>query len=189
MTRYMTGHEVDFASVAPQRSAKTAPAVLSVAESGACRARFADISFDLRAGEILGITGLLGSGRTDLALALFGKMPADSGQVAVDGKAGQDHKHEDALASGIGYVPEDRLREGLFLSQSIGSNVVVRIMDTLVRLPGVLDRPGMENGRWTTGSIASTSGPSPPICRPAACPAEISSGWCWPSGWRASPRC
>jgi simple sugar transport system ATP-binding protein len=144
MTRFMTGHEVDFASVAPQRLGETAPNVLRVDGLGR-QGQFADISFDLRAGEILGITGLLGSGRTDLALALFGKLPAASGQVTVAGRPVKITSTADALASGIGYVPEDRLREGLFLSQSIGRNVVVRIIDALVRLPGVLNRSAMND--------------------------------------------
>jgi simple sugar transport system ATP-binding protein len=100
-----------------------------------------DITFEIRAGEVLGVTGLLGSGRTSLALSLFGLLEPDSGQVVVDGKAVALRSTQDALRAGIGYVPEDRLREGLFLPQPIGKNVVVRVIDALVGAPGVLSQP------------------------------------------------
>lgn len=138
MTRYMTGRDVDFATLEHHVVAADAPQRLQV-ENLACAGRFADVSFDVKAGEIVGITGLLGSGRTDLALAIFGKLPATSGGISVDGRPIRIASIEDALTAGIGYVPEDRLKEGLFLDQSIGRNVVIRIVDTLVSLPGVLD--------------------------------------------------
>ena len=109
-----------------------------------------DISFELRAGEILGVTGLLGSGRTELALALFGMLPLDSGHFFIDGKPVDIRSTRDAIANGIGYVPEDRLTQGLFLEQSIGNNLIVR---TISRLTGALGlvRPARveeEIGEW-----------------------------------------
>jgi simple sugar transport system ATP-binding protein len=102
---------------------------------------FSDISFELRAGEILGITGLLGSGRTALALSLFGLLPAESGQVRIDGRTVRLRRVQDALANGIAYIPEDRLQEGLFLDQSIGNNVVARVIDRLRGRFGLIDAP------------------------------------------------
>ena len=90
-----------------------------------------EISFELRAGEILGVTGLLGSGRTELALALYGMLPMDSGRIVIDGQEVTIRSVQDAIRHGIGYVPEDRLTEGLFLEQSISRNLVVRIIDRL----------------------------------------------------------
>jgi simple sugar transport system ATP-binding protein len=90
-----------------------------------------DISFAIHPGEIVGVTGLLGSGRTELALALFGMLRADAGRFWLDEKPVQIKSVQDAIAAGIGYVPEDRLSEGLFLEQSIGRNLVVRIIDRL----------------------------------------------------------
>jgi simple sugar transport system ATP-binding protein len=86
----------------------------------------------LKPGEVLGITGLLGSGRTELALSLFGEMPADSGIIRLDGKEVRIKSIQDAMDNRIGYVPEDRILEGLFLEQSIQDNIVVRIIDRLV---------------------------------------------------------
>jgi len=99
-----------------------------------------DISLRLFPGEIVGITGLLGSGRTELALALFGMLPIASGTIAMDGKPVRIRTIHDAISHGIGYVPEDRLSEGLFLEQSIGNNIVVRIIDRLRGALGLTDK-------------------------------------------------
>jgi len=103
------------------------------------RGAFEDISFDLWPREVLGITGLLGSGRTELALALFGLRPADSGELFMEGKKIHVRTPQDALRHHIGYVPEDRLTEGLFLAQSIGRNISVGVIDSLTNKRGWLN--------------------------------------------------
>jgi len=85
---------------------------------------FEDISFELYAGEIIAITGLLGSGRSELARALFGLEKLTSGRVFVEGKEVTLNNAKDAIENGIAYVPEDRLTEGLFMPQSIDKNVI-----------------------------------------------------------------
>lgn len=92
---------------------------------------FAEISFEINPGEILGITGLLGSGRTELAKTLFGLYKADSGSIYMEGKKVEIKTPMDALKLGIAYVPEDRLTEGLFLTQSIENNMIVSNIDKL----------------------------------------------------------
>ncbi len=105
--------------------------------------QFADISFSLRAGEVLGVSGLRGSGRTALAKALFGLAPAESGRIAVVGRVERVASPLDAMRLGIGYVPADRLTEGLFLPQSIGRNIVAGSLESLSGVGGVLSRPRM----------------------------------------------
>jgi simple sugar transport system ATP-binding protein len=90
---------------------------------------FTNISFSIAPGEILGITGLLGSGRTELAEAIFGQYPIDSGEVLVDGKSIPLNSSSAALKAGIGYVPPDRLTQGLFLEQSILRNLIAVSID------------------------------------------------------------
>ena len=85
---------------------------------------FSSVSFSIAPGEILGITGLLGSGRTELAEAIFGQYPVDSGEIIVEGKSIQLNSSSAAIKAGIGYVPPDRLTQGLFLDQSILRNLV-----------------------------------------------------------------
>ena len=101
---------------------------------------FEDVSFEVRPGEILGITGLLGSGRSEIAQALFGVAPAQRGRVEVDGAEVHIRDVTDAVAAGIGYVPSDRLTEGLFLDQSIADNVVAGSLDLHRARYGLLDR-------------------------------------------------
>jgi simple sugar transport system ATP-binding protein len=84
---------------------------------------FKDISFDLRRGEILGITGLLGSGRTELAETIFGLRRKSSGEICVNGNPLRIRESYDAVKNGIGYLPEDRLTQGLFLDLAIDRNI------------------------------------------------------------------
>jgi len=85
------------------------------------RGRFDGLSFRLMPGEILGVTGLQGSGRGDLARALFGAPPADSGSLLIDGREVRLRCPRDAMAAGIGWVPEDRKALGLFDDLDISS--------------------------------------------------------------------
>ncbi len=86
---------------------------------------FADVSFEIFPGEIVGLTGLLGSGRTELAMSLFGLNPADRGSVAIDGKPVQLDSVPHAVREGVAYVPEDRVKQGLVMSQSLTNNVAL----------------------------------------------------------------
>jgi ABC-type sugar transport system ATPase subunit len=92
-----------------------------------------DISFDLRRGEILGLFGLLGAGRTELARALFGVGPASQGQVTLDRHPVVIHSPADATRIGLGYVPEDRKQHGLILPMSVRENVTLTVLRRLCR--------------------------------------------------------
>ncbi len=111
---------------------------------------FADVGINLKAGEIVGISGLLGSGRTELALALFGIAPADAGRIYLAGKETEIKSVDDAVAHGIAYVPEDRLLQGLVMDHSIGDNIVLATLKDYVKKTGLLDRRSMDaaSGRW-----------------------------------------
>nr|WP_306268928.1 sugar ABC transporter ATP-binding protein [Pararhizobium sp. IMCC3301] len=122
LTRHMTGRDV--AEVPPSAIDPGARTLMKVTALGKEDA-FSDVNFDLKAGEVLGITGLLGSGRTSLAKALFGLANPDQGEIILNGKSIPLGDPIAAAIGGIGYVPEDRLTEGLFLTQSIVRNVAV----------------------------------------------------------------
>ena len=100
---------------------------------------FRDVSFTLSKGEILGITGLLDSGRNELALALAGVARATRGTLSLDGAEVRLDTPSDAIRQGIGYVPEDRLNEGLFLDKSIEENIVSAVLNRLRGRFGFLD--------------------------------------------------
>jgi ABC-type sugar transport system ATPase subunit len=91
------------------------------------------VSFDLHAGEILCITGLIGSKRTELMRTLFGSDRFDDGTVEVDGAAVRLASPVDAIGRGIGFVPEDRHREGLMLDMTLGENLVMATLDRFRR--------------------------------------------------------
>ncbi|HML23470.1 MAG TPA: sugar ABC transporter ATP-binding protein [Aggregatilinea sp.] len=90
---------------------------------------FEDIDFALYGGEILGITGLVGSGRTALLRAIFGIIPVDEGHFYVDRRLAQIHSPQDAIAHGIGLLTEDRQREGLVLEMGIGENITLASLE------------------------------------------------------------
>ena len=79
------------------------------------------------------------SGRTELGLSMFGLKPADSGQIIKDGQEIKLTSPREAIANSIGYVPEDRLSEGLFLTQSIGDNIIISEIDKLKKKNGQFD--------------------------------------------------
>ena len=82
-----------------------------------------DISFQVRKGEILGLSGLVGAGRTELARVIFGAEPAESGEILLDGKPVQIRSPHDAIALGIGLIPEDRKTQGVFLDMDVKWNI------------------------------------------------------------------
>jgi simple sugar transport system ATP-binding protein len=138
LTYYMTGRELSETRYHFPGVVSDTPSLLRI-EQLSRRGRFEDISFELFPGEVVGITGLLGSGRTALARTLFGIEPADRGTISVEGNPVQVHCVADAIRNGIAYVPEDRLSQGLFLEQSIERNISVGILDTLRGSSGLLD--------------------------------------------------
>ena len=91
-----------------------------------------DISFTLKKGEILGFSGLVGAGRTELALALFGIDPIRSGEICMEGRRLNIKKPQDAIRAGIALVPEERKEQGLFLSHSIAANLTFQVLPQFI---------------------------------------------------------
>ena len=92
-----------------------------------------DVSFEIRAGEVVGFAGLIGAGRTELAKVVFGELPRDSGSVAVDGRPTSIHHPDEGVSAGIGLAPEDRKREGLVMMRSVVENASLAILRRLSR--------------------------------------------------------
>ncbi|MCF6327483.1 MAG: sugar ABC transporter ATP-binding protein [Devosiaceae bacterium] len=146
LTRNMTGRDV--AEASPRPIDPSAPVLLHVKDlhkEGA----FENINFDLHEGEVLGVSGLLGSGRTPLAKALFGLVVPEKGMIKLGDKSIVLGDPLTAAAAGIGYVPEDRLTEGLFLTQSIVRNVSIGRLDNHQNA-GLLNMKSLfrESGDW-----------------------------------------
>lgn len=155
---YMTGREFQKKTFIPQNvSEEPIFQTKGIGIGGA----FQDVSFDLRRGEIIGITGLLDSGRTELALSMFGIRPIDEGAFFVKGKQVKLSNPQVAMENKIGYVPEDRLSEGLFLTQSIADNIVISEIDNLANKIGILDhtRRSDEIEKWVKELSIGTPDP------------------------------
>ena len=130
LVRAMTGRPLT--DTPPSDSVRAdEPPVLAV-EGLTLRGAFEDVSFTVRPGEVVGVTGLLGSGRTEIAESLFGIRHADSGRIEVDGRPVRIRRVRDAVRAGIGYVPPDRLTQGVFLDQPISLNIIAGSLDRLV---------------------------------------------------------
>lgn len=126
---------------------------------------FSDVSFSIAPGEILGITGLLGSGRTELAEAIFGQYPVDSGEIIVEGKSVRLNSSSAAIKAGIGYVPPDRLTQGLFLDQSILRNLVAVGIDRHRGRGGILAKSRLyeEGEKWIKDLRIKTKNSQNPV--------------------------
>ena len=123
ITRAMTGHDPGPARP-PQPTAREANVPRLEVRGLSVPGEIADVSFSLMPGEVVGLAGLLGSGRTELALALFGMRPGYAGTVLLDGQEVRLAGVSAAVAAGIAYVPEDRLTEGLFPALTINANLL-----------------------------------------------------------------
>lgn len=109
-------------------------------ESLALAGKFTDVSFEVRRGEVFGLAGLVGAGRTDVALALFGIAPAESGTIELEGRPIDIASPNEALAHGIAYLTEDRRGLGLSLDQSVSANITLSTLGHYTTGFGMVDR-------------------------------------------------
>jgi len=129
LTELMTGRA--FASTIRSRDNSQAPVVLEVRALSRA-SDYHNVSFTIRAGETLGLTGRLGAGRTELALSIFGMLRPDAGSIAIGGQVLDLRSNQDAIRAGIGYLSEDRLSLGLVQDQSIADNLVLPVLDKIL---------------------------------------------------------
>ncbi|MBZ9985769.1 sugar ABC transporter ATP-binding protein [Mesorhizobium sp. BH1-1-5] len=140
MIRLMVGREVS--NVFPKSPAEIGASVLRVERIGD-GASFRDVSFDVRAGEILGLTGLVGAGRSEVARAIFGLSRLVEGSVSVDGRKVVISSPSEAVRAGIAYVPEDRKGDGIVPGMSVRENIslpILRRLTSFGRIRGSADR-------------------------------------------------
>jgi rhamnose transport system ATP-binding protein len=134
--RDMVGRDMSEFFARTQHSAgKLALRVSGLSRAGA----FDGVEFDLCEGEVLGFAGLVGAGRTDVGLALFGVAPADAGRIELDGRELSIHSPRQALRRGLAYLSEDRRRLGLSLPQSVTANITLATLRRYVNRLGLLN--------------------------------------------------
>lgn len=136
LSYHMTGREVEYPRY--RRSVKDDTPVLEI-EDLTRKGQYESLSLTVRSGDIVGVTGLLGSGRTELALSLFGLNPADSGRIKIDGKEAAISSPMAAKKLGIALLPEDRFRQGLFMDREVKENISSAIVDDISG-KGLLDK-------------------------------------------------
>ncbi len=122
----------------PLRNAKTGGVAFEV-KGLSCPGVFENVSFQVHAGEVLGVSGLMGAGRTEIMQAIFGNMPHVTGEIYLDGKQIQNHSPLEAMKNGIGFITEDRKVEGLMLEESIQKNISIANLGRISK-SGVLQK-------------------------------------------------
>ncbi|WP_454811362.1 sugar ABC transporter ATP-binding protein [Labrys neptuniae] len=137
--RLMIGREVK--GYIPQHKSEIGTVALAV-RGLSLPGKFEDISFEVRKGEIVGLGGLVGAGRTDVARALFGVVPAASGSIEVDGKTVTIREPADAVAHGLAFVPEDRAVAGIFRTLPVEQNITAAVPGRIA--PGGVIRRALE---------------------------------------------
>ncbi|WP_431903333.1 sugar ABC transporter ATP-binding protein [Nonomuraea sp. bgisy101] len=138
LVRLMVGRPID--QQYPRAAEEPGQALLKV-EGLTRRGAFEDVSFEVRAGEVVGLAGLVGAGRTEVARAIFGADRYDSGQVEVDGRRLRPGDIDGAMAAGLGLVPEDRKGQGLLLGADIAENLGLVTLGRATHA-GFVDRAG-----------------------------------------------
>ena len=121
----MVGREIS--QIFPPAESELGEIVLSLKNFGCAAGGVKNVSLEVRAGEILGLAGLVGAGRTELARTIFGIMPADAGEMFLRGERIKIHSPQEAVARGIAYVPEDRRRHGVILEMPVAQNMTMAI--------------------------------------------------------------
>jgi rhamnose transport system ATP-binding protein len=125
LIRMMVGREV--AAIYPPRTATLGQTVLEIDTLSCATGGVREVSLEIRAGEVFGLAGLVGAGRTELARVLFGITPADSGTIRLNGHTIRVGNPQEAVEHGIAYVPEDRRRHGVILPLPIAHNMTMAI--------------------------------------------------------------
>lgn len=123
----------------PKLPAKTGDVVMEVRNFNSLGV-FKDVNFSVRKGEILGICGLVGAGRSEIARAIFGADPKDSGEIYIDGKKISIHNTRDALRAGISMLTEDRMRTGSIYTMSVKGNTTIAAFDKFCNKLGLIDK-------------------------------------------------
>jgi rhamnose transport system ATP-binding protein len=162
LIKLLVGREV--LQTCPPAESEVGECVLSLREIRCEFSGIRNVTLDVRAGEVVGLAGLVGAGRTELARVLFGLTPVDSGKILFNGRRVVIGSPMEAIALGIAYVPEDRRRHGAILEMPVAANITLAILRRI--FPGAWLRFGAEQAlaQEYIGALAvKTSGPDAPV--------------------------
>lgn len=162
LIRLMVGREIS--QLFPPAEGPPGKVILSLHHVSCAVSGVRTVSLEVRAGEIVGLAGLVGAGRTELARVLFGLTPADSGEIYLEGNRVEIHSPGEAVTQGIAYVPEDRRRHGVILDLPIAHNMTLAIHSRI--FPGTWLRPDKERElaqEFIDDLTVATTGPDAPV--------------------------
>lgn len=162
LIRTMVGREIS--QLYPPAESKPGEVVLSLRNVGCRAGGIQNVNLDLRAGEIVGLAGLVGAGRTELARVLFGLTPADRGEIFLGDERLAIRSPGEAAERGIGCVPEDRRGHGVILEMAVASNVTMAIHPKI--FPGGWLQPEAERAealKWMANLQIKSGGPDAPV--------------------------
>jgi rhamnose transport system ATP-binding protein len=173
LIRHMVGRDVEYERLSRNTSDRVRPEFTATTTAGDVlqvrgltrRPRFAEVSFELRRGEIVGLAGLVGAGRTELARCLAGVDAWEGGDVLLHGRPFRPRSPKDAIAQGVAYLPEDRKTQGLVLGLSVRENTTLPVLRRFVR-GGVLRRTAERQA--ATNQIVEVGLAAAALERPAA---------------------
>lgn len=131
LIQLMVGRELS--AIFPKKNVPLGETVLELRRLGCATSGIHDVNLTVRAGEIVGLAGLVGGGRTELARTIFGLTAADEGEILLRGEPMRISSASQAIANGIGYVPEDRRRHGVILDLPISANITLASLDRFAR--------------------------------------------------------
>ena len=134
LIRLMVGRELS--AIFPKRPVELGETAIELRGLGCSKTRVTNVSLSIRKGEIVGVAGLAGAGRTELAKTIFGLTPADSGEMLLSGERVRIDSPAEAIARGIAYLPEDRQRHGVIPEMSVTANISLAMLREL-------------SGRWS----------------------------------------
>ena len=131
LIQMMVGRELS--AVFPKREVGLGDVALELRDLGCAESGIKGVNLSVRAGEIVGLAGLVGAGRTELARAIFGLTPIDEGEILLSGQRVSIKSPAEAIRRGIAYLPEDRRRHGVILDMQIGANITLASLDQITR--------------------------------------------------------
>ncbi|HEX7295520.1 MAG TPA: sugar ABC transporter ATP-binding protein [Pyrinomonadaceae bacterium] len=168
LIQLMVGRELS--AVFPKRKVDFGEVILEVRNLGCSTSGIHDVNLSVRSGEIVGLAGLVGGGRTELARTLFGLTPADRGEILLRGQRTTINSAAHAIECGVAYVPEDRRRHGVILDLAISANITLASLDRFARLTSL----DFEREKQTAAEYARRLGIKTPSVYAAA--ATLSGG-------------
>jgi simple sugar transport system ATP-binding protein len=164
LTYIMTGRTLKFEPYRYDESLQAETPLLEV-KNLSKKGQYRNINFKLQRGEILGVIGLIGSGRTEVVQSIFGLDASDSGSVYIDGTEVEIKNPRDGMRYGIAMLPEDRLTQGLFEAQSIGDNIVITVLKKFLKKAHLLDIRNKRQAEadWVEKLAIKTPTPDNPV--------------------------